>query len=332
VPNPWRQPDEYRAVARYRQLGLKPLYGFNEANMSRGTTQFERWTPRQKSTLPFQVFQKHNAELQRIWGTHITASRYVYKTLGASGAAWTDLPSAHFDFQSVDWNQFGSLKEWSDSFNLLDNWVNLNVLLTLSSNLETYMASVVALALESDPGILLGAPRKIDGTVVLKYGASSLYYEDKITACTKGEWMARLSALEKIFGSMPLGFSAQLGELEKLRQIRNRVGHAFGREIAAARRHGVREILPMETVSRARANKFMKRVWGAAKALDSQLIVSSIGEFEAIRFYHLLYPRLHKHVARSQRAAYLKKEIGKFGVEPRSKVYCKGLVEYYESL
>jgi hypothetical protein len=66
--------------------------------------------------------------------------------------------------------------------------------------------------------------------------------------------------------------------------------------------------------------------------LDRQLITTHIGEFEAVRFYHYLYPKLHTHVPPGQRAMDLKKEIGKFGVSPRGKIYCKGLVDYYEAL
>lgn len=88
----------------------------------------------------------------------------------------------------------------------------------------------------------------------------------------------------------------------------------------------------MESVSRSRTRKYQESVWQAAKALDSYLLVNHIGEFEAVRFYHFLYPSLKKEVPKSQRAIYFKKAIGQFGVIPRGKVYSNGLVNYYESL
>jgi hypothetical protein len=300
--------------------------------MPKATTKFERWIPHQPSTLSFQIFQQHNAELEKLWGTHITSSRFVYKTLGGAKASWSDSPSDHFDFRGRHWETYNNLREWSDSFNLFDNWINLSVVLTLHSNLETYMASVIALALESDPGLLLGASKKIDGTILLKHRTATFDYNEQIDSCTKGVWSSRLGALRRLFGSVPSDFSDQLRSLEQIRNIRNRVGHAFGRDIAAARKHGVRQILPMEVVSRSRAERYRDRIWTAAKALDRQLITTHIGEFKAVRFYHYLYPKLHTHVPLGQRAMSLKKEIGKFGVAPRGKIYCKGLVDYYEAL
>lgn len=46
--------------------------------------------------------------------------------------------------------KFKNIKEWSNSFNELQNWMNLNALLAMMSNLETYMATVIPLAIESD--------------------------------------------------------------------------------------------------------------------------------------------------------------------------------------
>jgi hypothetical protein len=53
--------------------------------------------------------------------------------------------------------------------------VNLNVILTTVSNLETYLASVMAMALESDPGAVLGVSKAIDGASVLKHKREGIF-------------------------------------------------------------------------------------------------------------------------------------------------------------
>src|SRR5258706_5727111 len=101
--------------------------------MARSKNEFRRWTPHEQSTLPFHVFQQHNAELEKVWVSHITATRFVYKKLGSSGASWTDLPSKHFDFSDADWYSFWRLRQSMDAFYLLDTLIDITDTLTLNS-------------------------------------------------------------------------------------------------------------------------------------------------------------------------------------------------------
>jgi hypothetical protein len=302
-------------------------------DMSKSAITFQRWRSREDSTWPFQVFREYNFELERILFAHISARAYVYRGLKAAGAAWTDDVHTYLSFHFP--NQGGiysNLKDWSNSYNQFDNWTNLNSVIALTSNLETYMASVISLALESDPGLLLGISRGVDGASILKHGSTRVDYDDKVTSCTKGEWQSRSSAFAAIFGSVPSAITDHLSELDKIRNLRNKVGHAFGRDIDQARKHGVKNILPMETLKLETTLEYRKLLFGVAKAIDVQLIGAHIGEFQAIQFYHELYPRLRKDVHSSERAVLLKKEIGRFKAVRPGKLFCKELVKYYEAL
>ncbi len=73
--------------------------------------------------------------------------------------------------------KFKNIKEWSNSFNELQNWMNLNALLAMMSNLETYMATVIPLAIESDIGVLYGVSKRIDGIELLKHGKQKPWYK-----------------------------------------------------------------------------------------------------------------------------------------------------------
>jgi hypothetical protein len=120
--------------------------------------------------------------------------------------------------------------------------------------------------------------------------------------------------------------------LEELRAIRNRFGHAFGRDIDASRRHGHIEIAAMEKVSRKRTVRLSRAVWWFARSMDRFLLQNHIGDFEAVFHYHNLYPSLRTDLHLSERAIKFKKSIGQFGAGLRGKAYCKELVSYWESL
>lgn len=301
--------------------------------MAKSQQSFNRWKAHEASTWAFRIFQKYQSELELIWGTHITAAQFTYTNLKSNNAQWPDPPTKHFRLGEVDLNNYKDLKTWSNSYNLFDNWVNLSVVLALASNLETYLASVISLALNSDPGVIFDVSKSLDGVIILKHGRPKTFKISKyIENCTSGDWSSRLSEIERLFGQCPLEVRSNHSSLEELRSIRNRIGHAFGRDIEAARRQGEIEILPMEKLTRTRANRLKKSVRTVAKSIDTFLLKNHIGEYEAVRFYQFLYPRLHKHVPLGQRAIYLKKAIGQWGAVPRGKIYCNGLVKYWESI
>jgi hypothetical protein len=301
--------------------------------MSKSKISFQRWKCREESSWPLQVFKAYNFELELLMAAHGSARSYVYSGLKTAGANWTD--AAHSHFSSNRPNNvlpFPDLKRWSNAYNQFDNWNNLNVVVALTSNLETYMASVIALALESDPGLLFGISHAVDGAAVLKNGSTTVNYSEKVTPCTKGDWQQRSNAFETIFGTVPTAMKDHLGELEQLRNLRNKVGHAFGRDIEQARKHGVKKILPMETLKSEKTLEYRNLLLGVAKEIDSHLLVAHIGEFQAIKFYHELYPSLRKDLHPSERAVLLKKEIGRFQAVRPGKLFCKELVQYYENL
>jgi len=259
--------------------------------VARSKREFKRWLAHDPSTWSLQVFQKYDYELISIWEASIISNKFTYSQLKKNGAAWADLPNKHFDDKQISLKRYEDLEAWSKSLTTFDNWVNLNVVLTAASNLETYLASVIAMALDSDPGLILGVGRSIDGAVVLKHRRPSVFnVAQQIDACTRGDWSSRLDAFEKLFGKCPTEFRSSHSALEELRSIRNRIGHAFGRDIDTARLHGVLNTIPMERLSRERTLKLRQAVWLAAKSVDRFLLQSHIGDFEAVRFYHHLYP------------------------------------------
>jgi len=267
---------------------------------------------------------------------HIASHSYAYKKLGET-AKWEDAAIAHFAFADpTHENTFDSLSSWSDSFNSFDNWVNLNSVMAMASNLETYIATVVKLALESDVGVLYGANRKIDGASILKYGRSQPFdFEEKMTSCTKGEWVGRVAAYEKIFGKVPDKLKDNVSTLDKIRNLRNRVGHSFGRDIEKSRNHDAIDIMPIEKLRREKTIEYQSLIYAVARDIDRHLLGAHIGEYQTLYFYHKLIsnlPDTDHNRNHKVRVNLLKKELGRFGAYKAGKNFCSGLISYYEEL
>lgn len=306
--------------------------------MARSMRKFDRWIPREPSSWPFQVFQKYNAELGNMLIAYFGSQKYTYKQLGKT-ASWDDLVSKHFEFSDETHEAvFKDIRSWSLAFNEFDNWTNLNSIMAMSSYFETYIATAIKLALESDVGVLFGVNRKIDGIQILKHGHKQPFdFEDKINGCTKGHWSSRVDSYKKIFGHTPEILSDNISALEKIRALRNNLGHAFGRDINESRRHEVISITKMQSITREKTIHYQSLLFGIAKKIDKHLLANHIGEYQALHFYHNLRPNLKQNDSIKERqfgnhVAVLKKKIGRFGAASAGKEFCKGLIEYYEAL
>lgn len=299
--------------------------------MAKSTYKFDRWKAQSTKTWAYSVFLKYDLELVRIGAAHYTASKFIYKALGNSGATWHDMLDTQFGFPDDERDRYKDIKEWSDLYNEFDNWTNLNSLLTLTSNFETYLAAAVRLALSSNPGVLLGLPQSIDGATLLKNRVKEpVASQEIVEACTRGDWSARLCAFSQSFGKIP-SFESAHADLEFIRQVRNEVGHAFGRDIEQARKHGQVKKIQIRKLRHERLRALQKSVRSVVRDIDAFLLENHIGEFEVIDFYSKL-PSKNLQYNVSRRAMLLKKEVGRYGAEPRGKIFCNGLIEYWDSL
>jgi len=300
--------------------------------MAASQLKFERWNPLMVNTWTFQVFNKYNDELNELLWSYRSVFKQTYKNLKNTKANLTDLPSEHLSFEVPKGEEvFKTIEEWSKRFNEFNNWTNLNALLTLTSNLETYISTVVSLSIESDPGILFESSKSIDGISLIKNGAKkSKFQKDIITSMTKGDWNSRISCYDNTFGYTPSYIKANIGELEKIRNLRNKVGHSFGRDIEGSRNHEVKEIQKIENLSDKNLKKIQHIIVNTAKSIDDHLLKNHIGEYQRLLYFHKLSPTISpKQKHQSDKAVILKKELGKQG-DVSGKLFCKGLVEYYE--
>lgn len=292
----------------------------------------DRWNPQDKTSMPYWVFRGYNTELKRINMSYIASKKYTYSNLQKEGAAWTDNADKYLYTHN---NAMLTLKNWSEAYNLFDNWVRLNNLMALSSYFEIYLSSIIRLAIESDPGTLIGAKHSVDGAVMLKNHKRSIpkkEIESYITSCTKGSWQMRLNAFIRIFGDAPVSYKNNISALEAIRLIRNKVGHAFGRDIRKSRKFDVSRIEPVTRLSEPHFKKFHSLILKITHQIDEMLMGNHIGNYQQLYFYHKLCSQIDASLSIGERTHLMKKSIGKFVGRPYSKSFCREIIEYYDSI
>ncbi len=292
---------------------------------------FDRWNSKDTYSYAFRLFSKYHTYMNSIYWAHVPASSYAQ---GIYRRAININPNqtTHSVFNLSGINAFRvtkSLNAYSDHLKEFDNWTRLNTLVAVLSYFETYLSSVVSLAIESDLGLLYSIPKRIDGVMVLKYGNIKDYsFVKKSEEVTKGEWPKRISSYENLFKTVPPILSQSVSDLEKMRKIRNNVAHAFGRDIDKTRARETFEMLPIDRLSEARLQRYMEIIRDAAKAIDYQLHNNHIGEFELVYYYQLIKDKLKQGSEIKQ----LKSMINSLYVENRNHVFCKELIDYYNQI
>ncbi|MCG3664433.1 hypothetical protein L5F09_01565 [Aliarcobacter butzleri] len=301
--------------------------------MAKSDYKFNRWEHRHKSSWALRIFKQHTNELLRMFITFNNSKEFTYKNLKSQGAKWEDKIDKYFKFVKWEYDKFDNLKDWSNGYNELENWINLNALVSMSSSFETYIATIVPLALESDIGVLFGTSHKIDGMSILKYGKSEPFdFNNIVIGITKGDWNSRIAIYKKTFDNVPKYLESNISSLEKIRKIRNDLAHAFGRDIEASRDKFILKSLPIKSLSKKKFLKYQNIIWKCALEIDAHLTNLHIGEYQSLLFYHKLFPTLNQNLHINQRAIELRKKIGQYGDQSAGKEFCQGLVKYYESL
>lgn len=291
---------------------------------------FDRWSHIQYHSWPFQMYKQYNAELSAYIWAEYAAHKFAYQQLGKEGANWNDTMQKYVIMPNHIWN-FADLKDWSDAFNGQQNFLYLNCVMALSSNFESFLESILSLAIESDPGAMLGASHTIDGAYLLKHKMLKKdAYLKKVQECSKGMWSKRKKCIKELIGTYPEELDQYESELEKIRVLRNKVGHAFGRDIKKARNFESLDKIPMEHITLTKIKKWLDVTFSVATAMDSFLLDRMIGEYQAVLAYHNNKSKWVNMKSGEQVVA-LKKFYGEKD-QSLGKLFCKSLIEYYQAL
>jgi hypothetical protein len=203
--------------------------------------------------------------------------------------------------------------------------------LSAASYLEIYMREVISLALTSDPFVVYGLSRQLDGVVLLKAGKVPSFAAE-VTDCCRGQWPSRIAKFRRLFGTVPSAWEALVSDLEEIRKLRNAVGHAFGRDLRGqlALLRGLD--IPTQRLSEERLKKWLSIIDLTAKAIDAHLVSNHIGAFEYFVLYHdrrndMSKGRLGKKAAAPALSSLIAGEWNRR--VPRA--YCQSVIAHYDA-
>lgn len=293
--------------------------------------QLDRWKPMYQHSWGYRVFNKYDAEMNRLLVSNLYAKSYTFSHLKSDGAKWESKLNDYLP--NIAHNASITVEEWSNGYNEFMNWMRMSFLMSICSYFENYLTCIIKECIESDPGLVFGCPHTIDG-ILLKKKKIQIKKEEiiqKILSCTKGDWNSRLSGLQALFGTLPPAINDSISDLEKIRNLRNDFGHAFGRDIEKAQSYDMVDIFPMQRLNIGKFQKYRIIICKFVQQLDSFLMNNHIGNFEPLLYYHDLYDSI-KDKGKGDRMLALKKGLGGEVNTLITKDQCRAIIKYYESL
>lgn len=297
--------------------------------------QFDRWKSPWVRTWPFAVFKKHHTELNNFYWAASIATHSAERAVRLSGQPKSAKIHSAISIRPQHAKRMDfSIAEWSVHGAESSNWGRLASLMSLCSYFETYLSAACQLGLLSNPGLLLKSSRAIDGMSLLKSlskeeeQAHLQRVRDEVVGIVKGDWTARLSNYERLFGVAPAEFSQNVPILNDIRKMRNGVGHTFGRAIVEYEDPLVFAPKTIQRLSETRLQNWLGIVEKAAVAIDAHL-QTHIGAFEALWKFHRTKIKIvgHKTEAQSVRELFPSAQGS-----PPNKQYFEELIRFYRAL
>lgn len=287
---------------------------------------FERWSSLSRTTFAYRLFKQHHDEINRLYIAHMLSSRrtlnFVKRTDKQSKLSTVfSIPKKYAKHAAPD------LERWEKDFKQFNNWVRLSAAVAINAYMEIYLRSACTLAIESNPGIIIGAPGAIDGVKLLK-SRERYSYAEYAVHFVKGDWNTRLLHYEKLFGPAPETLKSYVKDLNELRKVRNGVGHSFGRSVDDYVTGLAVEMKPMMRLSEQRFGEWLRMADEVTSAIDRHLMEEHIGQYEMLLYYHnwlheQKIPLLEVTPALLQQA--IRDDTG----EPFPLAYLKELIAYY---
>lgn len=299
-----------------------------------------RWESPFPYTLAFNLFKKHLEEINRAYWAFVPAANTI-KSLAKKNLVNDEADPKNFFLipDAEDKRMAATYGDWKNNFSEYVNYSRLNIIMMLSSCFETYLRTVVSLAFESKPGVLIDCKDAVDGAGLLKkditYGDimdKSYRFTEDIDDVCRGEWDKRFSSFQKYFGVLPTQILSLSKDLDELRLTRNNIGHYLGRK--KNEYEAPIDFEPIESirVSHERILKYFKLIYTVAKLLDDYLQKNIIGSYDIIKRYFIAISRgeIIRYKANSD-AYQLKKMIGRHDLKILSKSYYNELITFCET-
>ena len=289
---------------------------------------FNRWSCLDPNTNSYRVFNKHHCEINNyIWSFVPLQSFGEYLVRhDKSDKTIHDI----FHVSGIDSRRVEKSKAlWMKNFKSFQNLCYINALTSILSYLEFYIKRIGTISLLSDPGVMIGESRAVDGTKLIK-NTKAVNTEKIITSLVKGTWHDRARNFELVFLELPSSIRDNIETLEKIRKIRNRAAHSFSRMDNGVFVDRVEDKFH-DKVELESLKKYMSLISDIAVDIDKQLLRNNIGEFESIYIYHSNQEKFrgfNNEKARQFGTLLNSSYVGNI----RSKKFCKQLIDYYSGL
>ena len=300
-------------------------------------SKFDRWISQEHRSWQFEIFKQYNKELTNMLISFNASQSYTYKSLTKSGADFSHQADNYFTFKHHRHiGTFKTIQDWSNTHNELSKWIFLNALVSLTSNFEIYLSSIIKISLDSDPGTIIGASKSVDGIFLKKHKKHKIDHTEYVTGCVKGTWLTRINNLEKIFNTNFPIIRNNLNHLERLRNIRNDVAHAFGRSIKDTENHEIVNKYALPRMTFERLIKYQSLISKIVEAIDDYLLKNHIGQYQLILYYHRW--RIEKKKTYTLNSFQIqtysmnfRKDLGQYRRTSTHKKFAYDLACYYES-
>lgn len=253
----------------------------------------ERWFSPYNHTIAYTLFMRHFSELNDVYWSYVPAACTVEKKAKDGLGSGDANPTKYFLIRDDDERHMPlTYDAWKLHFREFGNYTRLSMLMLLSSCFETYLRTIVSLAIESKPGAIIQCPDAVDGCMLLKkdpcYGdsnAKTYQFGDVIEEICVGEWTKRANALKKYFGDQIIS-DIDLQQLDKMRVTRNDIGHHFGRTKKDYHTPLSFDFEQAHRLAHETLLKYFCLVHSVTKKIDEYLQRKYIGSYDLIKYYY----------------------------------------------
>ena len=81
--------------------------------------------------------------------------------------------------------------------------------------------------------------------------------DDITEGITRGDWQSRSNVFYSIFSDAPEILKISISDLEKMRNMRNKAAHSFGRDIEESRKNRTLDLLRADKLTEKKCNTFL---------------------------------------------------------------------------
>lgn len=254
--------------------------------------EFDRSKSTLECTLALWRFRRDRGELSHFYWTGLAASELLAYTLKKHPDEADPITALGVKNPKYENRMGHSIKELRRRVKTESRWRRLSLLMLATAAFERFILGIATAAVDSDPTLSSGFPKRVDGLMLKKYGLQ--LNRPKLESLIKGEWSSRIAEYRHLFGSVPHVLLDAEGDLEQFRVLRNRVAHQFAFDDSSMENHlrlvlGGRRVEALESskvgVSHERLIEWLGTLGSVSEAIDAQLNSAFIGGYETAAVY-----------------------------------------------